>query len=595
MPGTVWFARLLTFLLLLFSTTTASNNASANNIMTSRQGTSSSTGVLVPQIGAYYYPWWGNPSNVHWPNNVRDVLDTRQEPFLGEYFNQNTTIVNQHLQWAQDYGISHFVAAWFGPHPRFGDTTILDYLLPRISETRGTKVQIGILYESPSRLVRDESDNKLWFNDTTDNAARLLEDFEYLAQHYFSREGYLTTTDNNNIRRPIVYLYLARSFRGDYAAAMQQVRDVMLDTYGYNIYLVADMVYWGRPNPEHLRVFDAVTAYNMHGPSEYEGYPDDTGFLTDVALQYEEYQLAANEEGVALVPGVMPAYNDRGTRLENDNYAIPHETNAALEGTGQYSTFRESLAMAQRLLESATITSSDTIMITSWNEWHEDTNIEPTQGTQESSRGPELYTQGYNYDDYGFTLLDIVKDFRQSFLPPTMAPTSTTPTSVAPTSRPTVAPTDLPTSLPPTEPPVTPFPTRSPSKVPSVSPVVTTDQPSIQLATKTPSQAPTVPPVTPATSTPTTKFPQVRNNFALCLHRVLSAHLQYQQETVSSLCPAHNHCPPPFLDYRNNIFAQSTTTTPTTAPTAKGTPLQSQMRIPLNQGVWWCRKSSQRM
>ena len=587
MKGPLWFHRLLTFLLLNIST--AASDASTIKASTANITTRQDASVAVPQIGAYYYPWWGNPSNVHWPNNVRDLLETRQEPFLGEYFNQNASIVNQHLQWANDYGISQFVAAWFGPN-RFGDQTIRDYLLP--SPARGS-VQIGILYESPSRLTRDESDNKMWFNDTTNNAAQLLEDFEYLAEHYFNQDGYLTTTGDNKSNRPIVYMYLARSFSGDYPQAIQQLRDFVQDKYGYNIYLVADMVYWGRPHPEHLRVFDAVTAYNMHGPSEYEGYPDATGFLTDVALKYEEYQLAANDEGVALVPGIMPSYNDRGTRLENDNYVIPHETNAALEGTGQYSTFRESLQMAQRLLETATTTTSGgTLMITSWNEWHEDTNIEPTQGTQVSSKGPELYTQGYNYDDYGFALLDIVKEFRQSFLPPTTAPMSTTPTSVAPTNPPT--------SLPLTEPPLTALPTRTPSEVPSVSPIATTDQPSIQLPTITPSVPPASP--KPSTSTPTTKFPQVRNNFALCLHRVLSAHLQNHHQTTlaatATACSSNDYCPPHFLDYRNNIFAK-TTTSPTTAPTiittAKGTPVQSQMRIPLNQGVWWCRKSSQRM
>ena len=49
------------------------------------------------------------------------------------------------------------------------------------------------------------------------------------------------------------------------------------------------------------------------------------------------------------------------------------------------------------------------IMITSWNEWHEDTEIEPTIVTESTSAdrsGAGLYTQNYSYRGYGTAFLE---------------------------------------------------------------------------------------------------------------------------------------------------------------------------------------------
>ena len=51
-------------------------------------------------------------------------------------------------------------------------------------------------------------------------------------------------------------------------------------------------------------------------------------------------------------------------------------------------------------------------MITSWNEWNEDTAIEPVAAapaTTNDRRGG-FFTQGYPYEGYGTTYLDIVRD-----------------------------------------------------------------------------------------------------------------------------------------------------------------------------------------
>jgi hypothetical protein len=51
------------------------------------------------------------------------------------------------------------------------------------------------------------------------------------------------------------------------------------------------------------------------------------------------------------------------------------------------------------------------ILITSWNEWNEDTAVEPVApapATSDDASGSQLYTQGYAYEGFGTTYLDIV-------------------------------------------------------------------------------------------------------------------------------------------------------------------------------------------
>ena len=583
--------------------------AESNASISRQEGTSTKS---APQIGAYYYPWWGNPNNPHWDDGLlrHELEPYNQEPMLGEYFNQNMTVINQHLEWAQQYGITQFIAAWFGPNG-FGDRTIRDYLMTRAEERRSLsssssqEVRIGLLYESPSRLKRDASDNKVYFNNATNNAQTLLDDFKYLAQNYFHRPSYLKYNG-----KPVVYLYLARSFRGDYASAFDQMRSVIRDTYNYELYLVADVVYWGAPDPDYIRVFDAITAYNMHGPVKYDGYPQDTGFLVDVEAKYQQYQKVANNLEVDFIPGIMPAYNDRAVRLANDHYVIPHEMSASEAGKGQYSTFQESFQMAERVLVAQSQTSqvtrsSSTIMITSWNEWHEDTNIEPTKGTAASSTEPKLYSGGYEYEDYGFSLLQVVAEFLQhdttttteapnlsiptaypTTVPtfsPTMAPVTTLPTHVPTFLQPTQIPTQMLSSSPTitistntTETPTTSIPTAFPTTVPTFSPTVppttslltavpTSLQPT-ETPTQMPSSSPTVTTNTNATEAPTTSIPTALSSTEPTFLPTLAPITSFPTLVPTSLQPTSLQ-PIPMPSSYPTIITMTTDTPSTIVPT----------------------------
>jgi hypothetical protein len=419
-----------------------------------------------PQIAVYYYSWWGNPNNTHWDKGyLRATLEQPQLPWLGEYASQDAATIAQHLEWFTQYGITQMIASWFGSD-RYGDEALRDYVLPALSDQADSDsnniVKLCILYESRGALVKNATDkNRIYFDNTlNNNEQRLMDDFSYLATHYFSHPNYLTV-QHENIQKAVVYLYLSRSYRGDYTGAFARMRLHIREKFGYELYLVAaGEVSWRKPPDLYAEdiYYDAISTYNMYGRSRYEGYPDDSNFFVDLAAKYEEWRVAANAVGIPLIPNAMPAYNDRGARLpsptvsdddnvngNNGNYAWPHERNAELAGSSHYSTFAESLRVAHQVLQSQTAAGvfggddgglllEPTIAITSWNEWSEDTSIEPTQGTAGASFTPDMYTQGYVYQDYGFGLLEVLQTFLQQFDNQINQATTTT-ISAVPTSN----------------------------------------------------------------------------------------------------------------------------------------------------------------
>jgi hypothetical protein len=111
-----------------------------------------------------------------------------------------------------------------------------------------------------------------------------------------------------------------------------------LSAEGYNPFVIGDEIFWavieanedpsapgrvtGDPQVSRIRLFDAITAYNLYANERPQdrGYGSATAFVPDSVALYRRYRGAG---GVPIVPGVIPGYNDGGTRLAADHFAIP--------------------------------------------------------------------------------------------------------------------------------------------------------------------------------------------------------------------------------------------------------------------------------
>jgi hypothetical protein len=337
-------------------------------------------------VAAYYYPWFA-PGGARWAEGyVRSQLAAPELPALGQYVSSDPAVIAQHYAWAHEYGVGAFFASWDGPGT-FSDRTISRDLLP--SPARGS-TQIALLYESRARFAL-AADGRIHLDAA--GVTRLVDDFGAIARTYFGRPGYYEIAG-----RPVVIIYASRIFRGPFAEAIHEIRQRLEAAYGVDPYLIGDEVDWDDPpDPARIALFDAITGYTPYSISQPPGWPGRTGFLEDVSLRMLQFRAVAASEGVAFVPDAVPGYNDRGERLAEDHHVLPRLYSPSADPA---SLFDEMLGLAAPLVDRTL----GLLAVTSWNEWGEDTQIEPTAAGAPAD-APAAVTQGYPYVSYGSSLL----------------------------------------------------------------------------------------------------------------------------------------------------------------------------------------------
>lgn len=342
-------------------------------------------------MAAYYYPWYG--PDFHGRSYFRRLLDPPQQPLLGEYDDSKPETIAQHVRWSTQANIHTWIASWWGPGNRT-DSTIREVILPH-PEFQMMRMRVALFYETNGRLK--ERQDGSW------DLSNVAPDLEYIAQHYFDNPHYLRIQG-----RPVLFIYLTRSLhkRGLLQQVVRIMREAATKKGHNNMFLVGDHVWQNAPKTpveyKPFRWLDGVTNYDVFGNLKSKGdcYARQKG-LDQYNTRQVAWRKACRTSGTrcAFVPSVSPGFNNKGKLLplsrKLDERAEPG------------SLFRSMLKNAL----SATDERADHLaVITSWNEWHEDTAIEPvdTRNACTTNR-PASITHGLDYDPYGTLYLDIVR------------------------------------------------------------------------------------------------------------------------------------------------------------------------------------------
>ncbi len=139
------------------------------------------------------------------------------------------------------------------------------------------------------------------------------------------------------------------------------------------------------------------------------GYSDDNTLFALHTTMFQQYQAVAQQLGVDFVPSVTPGFNDQAVRSACvNNSPLARRTSATAAEDSVFSTF---LGLA---IPYATNGSLKMIHINTFNEWGEDTQVEPSIVTQpttfDDSPTGSQYTEGFVYQGYSTTYLDIVRN-----------------------------------------------------------------------------------------------------------------------------------------------------------------------------------------
>lgn len=334
-------------------------------------------------VGAYYYPWYSN--NFHGGNYVREHLVPPQLPELGEYNDREFDVIAQHLAWSRFAGVDFWVASWWGPQKRT-DVTLRDYVFPH---TQLGDHKIALFYETTGRTSG--------FTDYTN----IGPDITYIAATYFDHPNYLKIDG-----KPVLFVYLTRVLtnNGTLQTTVATMRDAAT-TAGHELYVVGDQVFGSPPGTAgDMAYLDAVTNYDVYGSSGGKGYAGQQA-VTNYYAKQSTWKNVANSVGTSFIPAVSPGFNDKGVRDGHDVLS------RKLSAEADHGTLFDAMLQGAKPLAQADM--GYMLMVNSWNEWHEDTQIEPLAASAPTSAddsGVNAYTSGYAHEGYGNRYLDILRE-----------------------------------------------------------------------------------------------------------------------------------------------------------------------------------------
>lgn len=291
-------------------------------------------------VGTHYYLWWGDP-----PIKTDWLDETPTTPVLGAYDSQSEDVINQHVKWALEHGIRWFSMSWWGPDT-YSNETLRDHFL---TAENGDKIEFSILYETIGRF----GEGRIDMSDPADRD-QLERDLSYLADTYFSRENYLRIDG-----RPVIFIYLGQLYGGAVAEAFEEASTAA----GVDPYVIADLPFGSVADVYPIaKVADAVTTYNPYVPKD----DIEEIFQTRVEEGHALMHLCAEQTDMSYLPVVIPGFDD--TEIEHQDRP-PHPI---LEATpARFERVAKSLAPH--------LTEATGVLVTSFNEWFENTSIEPSE------------------------------------------------------------------------------------------------------------------------------------------------------------------------------------------------------------------------
>ena len=341
-------------------------------------------------LGAYYYPWYKaakNENDIGWMKKaLRGRLDPIQLPKLGVYDSRDPDVIKKHIEQSKHAGIDFWSVSWWGQN--YEDTTFKDYIL---KHPDSAKLKYAVLYESTGRLGSMKSPNYI----------NLVPDFDYFTEQYFNHPNYLKVDG-----KPVVFIYLTRVYfrRDEGKRALESVR-----LKHPNLYIIGDDVFGPNYPSNAASQWNAITAYDVYGQSTKITGGTKAG-IERLKDNYSKAKAKANKVGTGFIPAIAPGYNDRAVRKGNPGRSrFFDDVKESKEGD----LFRSMIKDVAIPL--ADPKAQNMIMVTSFNEWYEDTQIEPTSGkaksptSKDNSKSGNFFTEDNLYYDYGPLYLDILR------------------------------------------------------------------------------------------------------------------------------------------------------------------------------------------
>jgi hypothetical protein len=282
---------------------------------------------------AFYYGWYGNPEVsgkwLHWEGvdaARKRIASSTHYPTLGAYDSNDPKVIEQHCQWARAAGIEGFIYSWWGID-RYEEKP-----LPRLLDSaQKHRLKVCIYYEAVPQPGDPRS---------------VLPELRHILQRFARHPAYLKVGG-----RPVLFVYVR---------AMEQLSlmhwawalEAIAKEFPPGVCAIGDSL--GR---SAARVFDGIHTYNPVGALVNK--PLDA-IQPTIEAHYREALQTAGTFGRIACATIIPAYDDTKIR------------------TTGIRTERFNGEAYRKQWQAALTLNPDWVLITSFNEWHEGSEIEPS-------------------------------------------------------------------------------------------------------------------------------------------------------------------------------------------------------------------------
>jgi len=288
------------------------------------------------KVLAFYYPWYGNPEVeggsgqwAHWSDvdeENHQIGSSTHYPTLGPYDSHDPRLIAQHCAWARQAGVDGLIVSWWGKG-HFTDRA----MRPILDACRQAGLEATIYYESVP-------------HPTTAQAA--ADDVVDTLNRYANHPAWLRVD-----RKPVVFVYGRAvgqiGLNGWLDAAVRVNRQ-----YPGGAVLMGDQL-----SRSAARVFDGIHTYNTAGQLRDKEPPQVSEWA---AARYPGWVEAADAFRRISTITVIPGYDD--TKIREPGLCVERFDGASY----------------RRQWEEAIRADPHWVLITSWNEWHEGSEIEPS-------------------------------------------------------------------------------------------------------------------------------------------------------------------------------------------------------------------------
>lgn len=279
------------------------------------------------EVLAFYYGWYANPDVSgrwgHWPEG------TAHEPLAGRYDSNDPKIIEKQFSQAKSAGITGLIVSWWRKGD-FQDEGVP--LLLTAAEKAGLKMTIYYEVAKPRQSPTPQA--------TEDD---LLDVLTLYSNHpAWLRAG----------KKPVVFVY-GRALNELHLAGWTHVITQVNRRYAGGVCFIGDEI-----SAAAVKVFDGIHSYN---PTNLIANKSVDEIRAWAKTNYRRWVATAGKR-ISCVT-VIPGYDD--SKLSRPG---PRPVTSRHDGETYRVLWQEAIAAQP-----------DWILITSWNEWHEGSEIEPSR------------------------------------------------------------------------------------------------------------------------------------------------------------------------------------------------------------------------